>query len=271
MRLFDFITLMDQEIAPEQTKVHLATWNSHESPLDLYLADKFYVWQLEQTKRNFERKYVLSLICMPEANQWLYAGIFTSHGCNRPEGQNNFFYDLWERESCSEFSGRLVVEYERTCRQSYLYGENVMDQMTIAAIRPVRLTIGEFPGFKAIDLTKIELDLIVRQGLESWRTALSNVAGVYLISDIASGKLYVGSATGEGGIWQRWSEYSKTGHGGNVELKALLPKEGLGRADKFRFSILEIADVHASSEDILQRESHWKNILLTRINGLNKN
>jgi hypothetical protein len=75
----------------------------------------------------------------------------------------------------------------------------------------------------------------------------------------------------EGGIWQRWSDYSKAGHGGNVELKALLQKEGQGRANNFRFSILEIADVHASAEDILQRESHWKNILLTRTNGLNRN
>lgn len=54
-------------------------------------------------------------------------------------------------------------------------------------------------------------------------------------------------------------------------MKALLQKEGQGRAINFRYSILEIADVHASAEDILQRESHWKNILLTRTNGLNRN
>jgi len=55
------------------------------------------------------------------------------------------------------------------------------------------MTIAEFPGFKAVDLAKSELEVIVRQNLESWRIALSSVAGVYLISDTMSGKLYVGS------------------------------------------------------------------------------
>jgi hypothetical protein len=90
-------------------------------------------------------------------------------------------------------------------------------------------------------------------------------------SEFRSGQLYVGSATGEGGIWQRWCQYAATGHGGNVELKELMQHEGGQGANGLRYSILEIADVHASHEDILQRESHWKKILLTRAHGLNAN
>jgi hypothetical protein len=37
------------------------------------------------------------------------------------------------------------------------------------------------------------------------RGALSSVAGVYLISDTLDGRLYVGSASGQGSFWQRWS------------------------------------------------------------------
>ena len=106
---------------------------------------------------------------------------------------------------------------------------------------------------------------------ESWRTALSSVAGVYLISDTVSGKFYVGSAYGEGGIWSRWSEYADDGHGGNVELKKLLADEGIKYSENFRYSILEIADLHDSQDTILQRESHWKDILMSRIYGLNAN
>jgi len=123
----------------------------------------------------------------------------------------------------------------------------------------------------AVNLAKGELDLIVDQGLESWRTVLSNVAGVYLVSDTVSGKLYVGKAVGKGGIWQRWCSYSHTGHGGSVELRRLIEDEGIERAAAFRFSILEIADIHASDDDVSRRETHWKNVLLTRTHGLNAN
>ena len=87
-----------------------------------------------------------------------------------------------------------------------------------------------------------------------------------------SGKLYVGSASGEEGIWQRWSDYAVNSHGRNVELQELLADEGDTYVKKFRYSILEIADLHASRDDILKRESHWKDVLMSRTpHGLNRN
>lgn len=97
------------------------------------------------------------------------------------------------------------------------------------------------------------------------------MAGVYLITDTESGQLYVGSASGEGGIWERWAAYSANGHGGNAELRKLLRTAGPERANQFRYAVLEIADTHASREDILRREAHWKNILMSRAHGLNAN
>ena len=37
----------------------------------------------------------------------------------------------------------------------------------------------------------------------------------------------------------------------------------------FQYSILEIADTHASDDDILDRESYWMKVLKTREFGLN--
>ena len=68
--------------------------------------------------------------------------------------------------------------------------------------------------------------------------------------------------------WGRWSHYSATGHGGNLELKGLVRERGAGT---LRFSILELADLAAKPDDVLQRESHWKRVLLTRDHGLNCN
>jgi hypothetical protein len=140
-------------------------------------------------------------------------------------------------------------------------------------VQPWILDLPRFsaPGFRVVNLAKADLDLIVAKGLESWRTALSNVAGVYLISDTTTGKLYVGSALGAGGIWQRWCCYANDCHGGNVELKRLIEMEGRQRANAFRFTVLEIADIHASKDDILCRESLWKRVLLTRLHGHNAN
>ena len=61
--------------------------------------------------------------------------------------------------------------------------------------------------------------LIVKHQEAGWKAALSNVQGIYLIADQANGRLYVGSAYGAGGIWQRWMSYALTGHGENIDIR----------------------------------------------------
>lgn len=271
MRIFDLITLMDAEIVPERTKLHIATWSGQEDPLDVYLAGKFEEWLHWQKKRYLERSFVIAMIQLPGANRWLFAGVYRTLGSGQPKDDGWYYYSLEAHQACSEMNGRLVATFSRSGRQAYLDAENWTDQILLSEILPERLAISEFPGYKTVDLTKAELDLVVNQKLESWRAALSSVGGVYLISDTTSGKLYVGSATGEGGIWQRWVQYSETGHGGNIELRRLVQGEGVNRTSAFRFSVLEIADTHTSIEDVLRRECHWKTILMTREHGLNAN
>jgi len=274
MRIFDLLTLLNpnSEFTPSNIKIHLATWNGEENPVDVYLEGRFDVWQRWQSRKNFERKFVISFISLPSVNRWLFVGVHHSSAAKWIEKDKCYYYDLVEDQSCAEMNGRIVASFSRTGRQSYLNAENWIEQITLSEILAERLVIGKFPGFKAINLTKAELDLIVRQSSESWYTALSNVAGIYLISDTESGKLYVGSASGEGGIWQRWESYAANGHGGNIELRNLLSSvSGVERSKHFRYSILEIADTHASREEILRRESHWKDVLLYRSHGLNAN
>jgi len=271
MRIFDLIGLMDSNVTPEMTKVHLATWNGQDNPLDVYLSGKFEEWQRWQTKRNFEKQLVIALVSLPGQNKWLFGGVYSSKGSEWVEKHTCYYYQLTELATCSEMNGRLIAHFERPGRQSYLHAERWNDQILLSEILPERLRIAEFPGYRAIDLSKEELEIITSQSIQSWRAALSSVAGVYLISDTKTGKLYVGSASGEGGIWQRWLAYAATGHGGNFQLKQLMAGEGSQRASPFRFSVLEIADLHESRENILLRESHWKSVLLSREYGLNSN
>src|SRR5688500_20205833 len=111
MRVTDLLTLFDEQVVPKATKIHLATANGSEDPLDVYLAGKFDDWQRWQTRRNFERRFVLSLIKLPATDQWLYASIHTSPG--HELRATDVYYDLQEVLSCSEFSGRLVATFTR--------------------------------------------------------------------------------------------------------------------------------------------------------------
>ena len=103
--------------------------------------------------------------------------------------------------------------------------------MTVHAIRPRKQEVAEFPGYRSVRLTKRQLDLIVSARSGTWRSALADVRGVYVIADAQTGRLYVGSATGEEGIWGRWCEYSANGHGGNRRLRQLLRDDGDARLE----------------------------------------
>lgn len=270
MLLIPLLCLHFPGFSAKESKIHLATHNGVEDPLDVYLARTFDAWQQHQNRRNFERKFVISLISLRSPNSWLFAGLHSSGPASQLEDKT-FLYPLIEVDECSALNGRLVVNFKRPSRQAYLNTESWVDGITVTELRASRLAIADFPGFKSVHITKDQLDLIVREQLPEWRSALSSVAGVYLISDSKTGKHYVGSATGQGGIWNRWCEYASTGHGGNVELKAIMKELGSDHARNLRYSVLEIADTHASAVEVLLRESHWKSVLLTREYGLNAN
>ena len=264
MNFFQLINSLDPEISPNRCKIHLAGWDGKDDPLDRYFAGDFDEWQTWQTRRNFEREFVLSLIQLPERNKWLFAGIFGSQSSVWLEEVKLYKYRLSRRAALNELEGRLIVHHERKFRNSYLNAETLVDALTISEYRPEKMSIGEFPGYSRAMLTKRRLDIVVKQEIESWKGPLSNVAGVYVIADQATGKLYVGSATGDEGIWGRWRTYSATGHGGDKELRELLREKGPDYAEKCQFVILEIADTNASDGDVRRRESRWKELLLTR-------
>jgi hypothetical protein len=271
MLLFQLLQSLDADLAPSLCKIHLACWNGTEDPLDEYMAGTFDSWQANQSKRNFQRDFVISMIALPTPQRWLFAGAHNSDGCEWSEERGYFIYRLTRRPGPDELDGRLVVSFTRTGRASYLLGENCAPGIQLAELRPEKLTISAFPGYSWAMLTKQHLDIVAKQGIESWRTALGAVSGVYIITDRHTGKLYVGSATAGEGIWSRWCNYSATGHGGNREIRNLLEAEGPAYAEHFQFGVLEIADTHASWEDVLRRESYWKDLLQTRVHGYNAN
>lgn len=271
LNLIDLLRLSNVEL--QDFKIHCATGkNVKLAPLEAFFDGTFEQWQACQSQKNFKCKHIVSLIHLG-GRHWLFAGVFSVLGVKpgNIHNPNGYEYETEELEGLQHLTGRAVVDFNKTFRASYLRGDKHKDQLMVVAIREQRMTIGDFPGFNGVLLSHTMLKTIVREANPSWRAALANVAGVYVITDITSGKQYVGSAYGGVGIWQRWSEYAKTGHGGNKELKQLLKLHGVDHAQSLQMSILEVCDLNASSEYVISRESHWKNVLKTREFGLNAN
>jgi len=73
-------------------------------------------------------------------------------------------------------------------------------------------------------------------------------------------------------LWQRWTDYIKDGHGGDVELKEIVKKNSIKYVeDNFQYSILENFNSNVECEYVLKRESYWKKVFDSYKHGYNKN
>lgn len=178
------------------------------------------------------------------------------------------YFDLQPSGLLSALIGRLVVEWTSDTI-------NWRKTAAVAAALPI-IEIADpkvvlFPGFDRVLITYGELQSVISEArYGGWRTALGSVQGIYLIADTSTGQLYVGKADGGEKILGRWSAYARDGHGGNVALKEL---SGLNpdHAAHFQFSILRVFGPSVPSAEVDAVESHFKDALLTRRYGLNRN
>jgi hypothetical protein len=255
-------------------KVHLAVHNGQEDPIDRFREGRFPAWQEDQSKKNFESEQVLSLISLG-GQRWLFAGLYEQQGRNpHPSNAERFQYSLRELPGQKALIGRLIVHWDRKgARSSYRWLES-MGYIGVESYSTEKVPFKAFPGWgQPWFLRWTELLAIAANTIEDWQLRLSDVKGVYLITDECNkdcrGKQYVGIASGSKGIWGRWSDYAKTGHGGNVKLRALLEKRGDDHARHFIYTILETAPSTATVTYLREREQYWMRVLGSKANGLN--
>jgi hypothetical protein len=165
-----------------------------------------------------------------------------------------------------QYLGRLIITWkDRNTRNVRMKSIENIEKLTVKTIleEPYNEIAEAFPGYENVNLSWEDLSRVLK--LKTWRTALENQKGVYLITDTATNKRYVGSAYGDNMILGRWQDYAKNGHGGNKLLKELIANEGLDYVKhNFRYSILDIYKSSVNDEIIIRRESWWKELLLTR-------
>lgn len=177
-------------------------------------------------------------------------------------------FDLRPTDFLSSLAGRLVIEWSRDAVNWAKRGEQASE---FAVTEIVKQRPEPFPGFDHLILSFKKLKTVIEDPLyDHWRQVLGSVQGIYLIADTKTGQLYVGKADGSDRIFGRWSYYVKTGHGGNVALRELTDLDPAHR-EYFRFSILRVFGPGASTAEIDAAEAHYKQALLSRLFGLNRN
>lgn len=196
-----------------------------------------------------------------------------------PEVTGGPGYDLTPRLEHEAYIKRLIIRLERPVgRDLYLrWYENLQASKLNPEVHELApdTKLGTFPGYQNVRLVHGELQRIIRNDEPSWKDALRSVKAVYVITDLNTGKLYVGSASGEAdGLWQRWASYANLRNltGGNRQLEHLRGTLGDEYIVKnFQYSIIEIFDPKTRPETILNRESFWKKALDSRRHGMNQN
>jgi hypothetical protein len=177
-----------------------------------------------------------------------------------------FFYELERDTRFDSLRDRLIVDWGPGARTWVQKPKN----KPVLEIREPGRRLPPFDDYLEFSLTYAQLkDLFNHEEAHGdWRAALSAVAGLYLILAETSGDLYVGSASGQEGIWGRWREYAKSGHGGNARLRELMSRDS-NYPEKFRFSLLQVLPKTMAPHEVLRREELYKRKLGTRAIGLN--
>ena len=234
-------------------------------------------WKTKQANNNLNRVDYLMTFAQyypygPE--YYIFGGLYKVEKIE-PEVFNQPGYKLTLLSDYEDYRKRLIIRLSRPVGRG-VYNKPFNSVQRDFALEVYELApstkLGSFPGYNNVLLSHKDLQTIIKMEAPEWKTALSSVKGVYCITDRATGKLYIGSASGDaGGIWQRWSSYGdiKNLTGGNKTFEEIKNVDAGYIIENFSYSILEIFDVRTKREDIIHREEFWKKVFQTVKHGMN--
>lgn len=238
--------------------------------LDLYNLyrnnrNAFLDYQNKQARDIFrDVKYIVSFIG-EDGNNARFIGVFEVVGSKTFD--KHYIYSMQEVTGYEDLRERVIIRWENAIS----WHQWIRNEMEVLEISP-GLHYKRFTDYFDLILTFRELKEIILNKYSDWKTILSSIKGIYLITDTKTGKLYVGSAYGEDGIWGRWSEYVATnGHGGNLSLRTLVEKDTNYASCYFQFSILMLLSKTVTAETAIEKEVMFKKKLGTNAFGLNNN
>lgn len=265
---------------PSRTKVkfNMNASNREKRALDLLFDSDNDEWmrmieyKTKHPNNNYsDAKYVIALAqYYPYGPEYFLFGGFFRIEKVIPETWDDRGYKLTLLDDYKQYIKRLIIRLNKSIgRDVYNRWYENLDflEPEIYELAP-HTKLFSFLGYQNVRLQHKDLQRIILNKEPSWKQALSNIKGVYVITDMETGKLYIGSASGNSdGIWQRWSSYADVNKltGGNVDFKKILEEKGSQYIiDNFQYSILEIFDTKTKQDTIIEREEHWKKVFDTK-------
>ncbi len=171
----------------------------------------------------------------------------------------NYRYDLKRDERFTALEMRPVIAWGEGTRKWHQWS---LDKPVLELRQPDQ--IRACPAFAEVEVTLAELKFLAgrQEANPSWPSRLGSVGGIYLLTDEANDKVYVGQAGAEqGGFWARWVQYA-LGQTTN-EHPAFRP-DGLPMG-RTKLSILEVVPLGVATKSRLDRlENRWKERLRSR-------
>lgn len=117
---------------PEDYKLHIASWNGQNHPLDVFVRDReeWDWWNRYRGAKNiFNRPYILALIAFyPERDIWLFGGIYKVLS-RKPDS-----YEIEHVPDYEELVGRLKIRFSRPGQPRSLNLENWFQEMFISEL-----------------------------------------------------------------------------------------------------------------------------------------
>lgn len=267
----DLATIMTDLCDDKKYRFHLAkTSPKGYRPIDA-LAKSEETWLGWQVYRgNAKERFTVDTIvsfAQISGNKFLFGGIFniTSRSSEK--------YEVEYSPDYKDLIGRLVIEYlGNNTRATVFRPTHVYENSRIVALYETRFKGEPFSSFELINHNFNAIEIIIKNELPDWKVALSSVSGIYLITDEETGKHYVGSAYGGNGIWGRWCTYINSYHGNNDDLVELFKDKSESYfRENFRYSLLEVVSSSLPKEEVIRKESLWKEKLFSRKHGYNRN
>ena len=248
---------------------------SYETSLyDIYLYENeaFMTYQSEQLVKKFKNVDYLVSFIGEESTSSRFVGVYKNNGILQmlPDDKGEAYarFDIQEIPGFELLKERVIIDWNNPVQWLQHYNEMPVIRIDRGLMEN---NLPVFVRYEDVVLNYIQLKTIINSNNPEWKSRLESCNCIYLILDKSNGKQYVGTTYNTKGIWGRWSEYAKTGHGDDVELKKCIESDPKYAEKNFQWCILETLPIKILQEQAIERESLYKRKLGTRIYGHNKN
>ena len=273
LKLNDLLRFSKEEI--DCAKVKFNIFNGVDAPIEVFKSNpdevniNWLFWR--ENKRYFNVGDIAICFIDLSNDNWLLTTI--KRVTEELDVNGGINYNGNELPQYASLFGRVIVKYHKSHQTGVRIFSTIENDLIVQQVLPSTFEGDDFPGYDNVRLSYAQLTRIVSNNKRDWVAALESQKAIYLITDSNTGKFYVGSATSANGmLLSRWRSYVTNGHGGNVQLKALVDSKGIEYVKSyFTYSILENYNSRVDDSFILNRESWWKDTLLTRMFGYNSN